>query len=267
MILSALAFSICLCADQDSTQPLKKAGSYPKTERLDTARVASNQTCWAGFPIVYFIFFFFLKSTAQDSIIKHVVSAFAFSVCLSADQDVKEYTTRDGSRLIPQDREIFTESHLTKLAELNPPDLMPNGNVGTPTSVFLEYIRTCRLPPRVIQKLGLTFSKGRTNRRYGNVQFAYGGETVEGQSEEDEIALTASGHEIIDESSKFAGSRRTGSGASTAGGKKQRKAAHGKTENPEEEKREQESESDEVSLSVVSELWQPPYMYDVPVVC
>ncbi|XP_071496891.1 G patch domain-containing protein 3-like [Diadema antillarum] len=130
--------------------------------------------------------------------------------------EADKYVTRGESKLIPPEREAFSRSHLTQLAELNPPDLMPNGNVGTPTAVFLEYIRTCRLPPRVIQKLGLTFSKTRTNRRYGNVPFVYGGDTVAGQSEEEEVALTASGQEIVGDSRSRESRRKRPSG-DTAG--------------------------------------------------
>jgi hypothetical protein len=50
---------------------------------------------------------------------------------------------------------------------------MPNGNVGTPTSVFLELIQQCKLPPAVIKKLGLSFPKMRSNKRYGSVPFTY----------------------------------------------------------------------------------------------
>ncbi|MGH0142243.1 UNVERIFIED_CONTAM: hypothetical protein FKN15_076103 [Acipenser sinensis] len=69
--------------------------------------------------------------------------------------------------------ERFTEEDLTKLPEMNPPALMPSGNVGTPVTVFLELIQACRLPPRIITKLGLKFPKTGSNRRYGNVPFEY----------------------------------------------------------------------------------------------
>ncbi|KAK1153006.1 hypothetical protein AOXY_G30335 [Acipenser oxyrinchus oxyrinchus] len=69
--------------------------------------------------------------------------------------------------------ERFTEEDLTRLPEMNPPALMPSGNVGTPVTVFLELIQACRLPPRIITKLGLKFPKTGSNRRYGNVPFEY----------------------------------------------------------------------------------------------
>ncbi|XP_039595676.1 G patch domain-containing protein 3 [Polypterus senegalus] len=87
----------------------------------------------------------------------------------------------------------FTESDLKRLPELNPPALMPNGNVGTPSKVFLELIQACRLPPSIIKKLGLKFHKTGSNRRYGNVPFEYQNtETVELE----ETVYTASGVEI-----------------------------------------------------------------------
>lgn len=70
---------------------------------------------------------------------------------------------------------------------------MPNGNVGTPLRVFLELIRTCRLPPRIITQLQLQFPKTGSSRRYGNVPFKYeDSETVE----QEELVYTAEGEEI-----------------------------------------------------------------------
>ena len=77
---------------------------------------------------------------------------------------------------------------------------MPNGNVGTPTMYFMDLIKQCRLPPSVIKKLGLTFPKTKTNKRYGNVPFDYGNcETVVSPEKIDEEIIdicTASGHKI-----------------------------------------------------------------------
>ena len=64
-------------------------------------------------------------------------------------------------------------SVLRGLPELNPPDIMPNGNVGTPTSVYGQLIKECRLPPWLIKYLGLVFPKSRSNKRYGNVELDY----------------------------------------------------------------------------------------------
>uniref|UniRef100_A0A2K5M333 G-patch domain containing 3 n=1 Tax=Cercocebus atys TaxID=9531 RepID=A0A2K5M333_CERAT len=71
------------------------------------------------------------------------------------------------------ENEAFTLADLKQLPELNPPVLMPNGNVGTPLRVFLELIRACRLPPRIITQLQLQFPKTGSSRRYGNVPFEY----------------------------------------------------------------------------------------------
>lgn len=71
--------------------------------------------------------------------------------------------------------------------------LMPSGNVGTPLRVFLELIRACRLPPRIITQLHLQFPKTGSSRRYGNVPFKYDdSETVE----QAELVYTAEGEEI-----------------------------------------------------------------------
>ena len=59
------------------------------------------------------------------------------------------------------------------MPELNPPaDVMPFGNVGTPSRIFLELIKQCKLPPKVIGKLGLTFPKS-GSKRYGRVPYQY----------------------------------------------------------------------------------------------
>ncbi|XP_058409316.1 G patch domain-containing protein 3 [Diceros bicornis minor] len=89
--------------------------------------------------------------------------------------------------------EAFTLADLRQLPELNPPVLMPNGNVGTPLGVFLELIRACRLPARIITQLQLQFPKTGSSRRYGNVPFKYeDSETVE----QEELVYTAEGEEI-----------------------------------------------------------------------
>ncbi|NWQ83763.1 GPTC3 protein, partial [Columbina picui] len=91
--------------------------------------------------------------------------------------------------------ESVTEADLKRLPEFNPPSFMPFGNVGTPLRVFLELIRACRLPPRVIKKLQLDFPKTGSSRRYGNVPFEYqDSETVI----EEERVYTAAGDEITE---------------------------------------------------------------------
>ena len=59
------------------------------------------------------------------------------------------------------------------MPELNPPaDVMPFGNVGTPSRIFLELIKQCKLPPKVIGRLRLTFPKS-GSKRYGQVPYEY----------------------------------------------------------------------------------------------
>ncbi|XP_063274860.1 G patch domain-containing protein 3 [Prinia subflava] len=90
--------------------------------------------------------------------------------------------------------ESVTEAELRRLPEFSPPSFMPFGNVGTPLRVFLELIRACRLPPRVIKKLQLDFPRTGSSRRYGNVPFQYHGtETVA-----EERVYTAAGDEIVE---------------------------------------------------------------------
>ncbi|XP_036931829.1 G patch domain-containing protein 3 [Acanthopagrus latus] len=104
------------------------------------------------------------------------------------------YKTKHEQRHRVSLTERFTEADLKTLPELNPPALMQNGNVGTPVKVFLQLIQSCRLPPRLIRKLGLTFPKTSSNRRYGNVPFQYRNSWTLPATEE--TILTATGHEI-----------------------------------------------------------------------
>ncbi|CAH1244399.1 GPATCH3 [Branchiostoma lanceolatum] len=107
--------------------------------------------------------------------------------------DALKYQTRKEieQRRKRKDRETISQSELQKLIELHPPDVMPRGNVGTPIKVFLELIRTCRLPPILIHKLGLVFPSTGSSKRYGNVPFDYGGSVKEGT-----MVLTGTGEEL-----------------------------------------------------------------------
>ncbi|KAG1932338.1 G patch domain-containing protein 3 [Pimephales promelas] len=111
-----------------------------------------------------------------------------------ADHNSFPYKTKIEMRRHLAQSEHFTMTDLKGLPELNPPSLMPSGNVGTPVTVFLQLIQSCRLPPRLIRKLGLTFPKTGSNRRYGNVPYMYYNSTVVRSSEES--VFTAGGVEI-----------------------------------------------------------------------
>ncbi|KAM6370807.1 G patch domain-containing protein 3 [Pluvialis apricaria] len=101
--------------------------------------------------------------------------------------------------------ESVTESELKRLPEFNPPSFMPYGNVGTPLKVFLELIRACRLPPRIIKKLQLDFPKTGSSRRYGNVPFEY----QDTETVIEERVYTATGDEITEEEGPVARSEVT----------------------------------------------------------
>ncbi|XP_052247176.1 G patch domain-containing protein 3-like [Dreissena polymorpha] len=124
---------------------------------------------------------------------------YIFKIKMPANSEKSKMVTRGERKQVPSDRELFTEQDLKVLPEMNPPDIMPNGNVGTPTLVFLDFIKQCRLPPKVISKLGLTFPKTRTNKQYGSVPFDYGNDVVEGSHEAECEVLTASGHKLVTE--------------------------------------------------------------------
>ncbi|MEE6527158.1 hypothetical protein FKM82_028300 [Ascaphus truei] len=84
-----------------------------------------------------------------------------------------------------------TLAELRRASELNPPALMQQGNVGTPLGVFLQLIRSCRLPPRLITRLGLRFPG--SGRLYARVPFSYAGTEMTRGAER---VYTASGQEI-----------------------------------------------------------------------
>ncbi|MFT7800443.1 G patch domain-containing protein 3 [Arapaima gigas] len=110
------------------------------------------------------------------------------------DESDFPYKTRSELKRHIAVTENFTEADLRSLPEMNPPALMPAGNVGTPVTVFLQLIQACRLPPRLIRKLGLTFPKTGSRRRYGNVPFQYQ-DTCTIRPEEESV-YTAGGVEI-----------------------------------------------------------------------
>ncbi|XP_016106001.1 G patch domain-containing protein 3 isoform X2 [Sinocyclocheilus grahami] len=111
-----------------------------------------------------------------------------------AEHNSFPYKTKAEMRRHVAQSEHFTLSDLKGLPELNPPSLMPVGNVGTPVCVFLELIQSCRLPPRLIRKLGLTFPKTGSSRRYGNVPYLYHNTALVSRAEES--VFTAGGIEI-----------------------------------------------------------------------
>ncbi|XP_008292345.1 G patch domain-containing protein 3 [Stegastes partitus] len=141
------------------------------------------------------------------------------------------YKTKSEQRHRVSLTECFTEADLKSLSELNPPALMQNGNVGTPVKVFLQLIQACRLPPRLIRKLGLTFPKTSSNRRYGNVPFQYYNTCTLPATEE--TVLTAAGHEISGPGSLP---------ASTSGSR--RLADHTETTDTDEAEKEEQEEED-----------------------
>ena len=110
--------------------------------------------------------------------------------------DAFPYKTKAEQRRRVALSECFTEADLKALPELNPPSLMTAGNVGTPVTVFLQLIQSCRLPPRLIRKLGLIFPKTGSRRRYGNVPYLYRGSREVVATATEENVFTAGGHEI-----------------------------------------------------------------------
>ncbi|XP_013774775.1 G patch domain-containing protein 3-like [Limulus polyphemus] len=119
------------------------------------------------------------ENLEQGSVTDIATSDVERSICFSGtcsgneEESNKLYKTRAEERAIPVDRECFSVKDLHKLKEFHPPPVMPHGNVGTPTRIFLDLIRSCQLPPSIITKLGLEFPKTRCKRIYGSVPFEY----------------------------------------------------------------------------------------------
>ncbi|XP_076369388.1 G patch domain-containing protein 3-like [Tachypleus tridentatus] len=119
------------------------------------------------------------------------------------EESSKFYKTRAEEVTVPDDGECCNVTDLHKLKEFHPPPVMPHGNVGTPTRIFLELIRNCKLPPSIITKLGLEFPKTRCKRLYGSVPFEYdtqlyGKFGVSHKNSDFEPARTAKGNVITE---------------------------------------------------------------------
>ncbi|OWK54130.1 G patch domain-containing protein 3 [Lonchura striata] len=109
------------------------------------------------------------------------------------DQEEQQQQDQDQAQEAALAEASLTEAQLRRLPELNPPPFMPRGNVGTPRSEFLELIRACRLPPRLISRLQLDFPRSGSSRRYGSVPFRYPGTVAQGRG-----VYTAAGDEITE---------------------------------------------------------------------
>ena len=103
----------------------------------------------------------------------------------------------------------LSQNELNDLLEFrNIPKWMKNGNVGTPTKVFVEYINQAIMPVSLITKLGInlnTFKKNR-KRKYTNVKYDYENEDKEDEEDSSEnenyhigTVRTANGFKISEE--------------------------------------------------------------------
>ena len=74
-----------------------------------------------------------------------------------------------------EEEENINFEELKSLIELNPPNnVMPHGNVGTPTKYFLKLISECKMPSSVLKKLDIEFpSTFKRNTFYSSVPMDY----------------------------------------------------------------------------------------------
>lgn len=94
---------------------------------------------------------------------------------------------------------LMSYEKLKSLPELNPPSVMPHGNVGTPTSTFLSLVNKCLLPASIIKKLNLRFPKQKSKKIYSQVPFDYGNEIVDINTISIDTVTSASGVELVTE--------------------------------------------------------------------
>ncbi|XP_065317274.1 G patch domain-containing protein 3-like isoform X2 [Gordionus sp. m RMFG-2023] len=72
------------------------------------------------------------------------------------------------------DDSIIKLQDISNLPEMNPPFIIPFGNVGTPTEYLYKKIEECKMPTQLISRLGLKFSvKDDYIKEYGNVGMTY----------------------------------------------------------------------------------------------
>lgn len=105
-----------------------------------------------------------------------------------------------GAKTNQDDLTTLDENEINGLLEFSKiPQWMPQGNVGTPTSVFIEYINRCIMPQSLIGKLGIDLKNFRKHKKkiYSNVEFKYEESKNSKKSQSSaEYASTASGHKI-----------------------------------------------------------------------
>ncbi|XP_049320898.1 G patch domain-containing protein 3 [Astyanax mexicanus] len=189
-------------SDQDQTDPQSSDQDQTDSQRSDRGQKAEGSCCcvvWVKAGEAERFIKMYAGNQWIDSkgnwLVKRCVLR-RIKLSDHTDSDVFPYKTKAELKRRTTRSDHFTRADLKALPEMNPPPLMPQGNVGTPVSVFLQLIQSCRLPPRLIRQLGLTFPKTGSSRRYGNVPYQYhsSGGTVVPPIEES--VFTAGGAEI-----------------------------------------------------------------------
>ncbi|EFX62321.1 hypothetical protein DAPPUDRAFT_337114 [Daphnia pulex] len=137
------------------------------------------------------------------------LSSRCISICVTVVENSLDNLPISSLCLNDNEAEIkLTLNKIEEMIELKPPPLMPQGNIGTPTKHFLALIQSCRLPTKLIGKLGLNFPKTKT-QRYGSVPFNYRSHTseeiVSSKNEEDNTSYGSTTHSkafLIDKNNK-----------------------------------------------------------------
>lgn len=133
--------------------------------------------------------------------------------CSIVKVKVNKTTSDEACSSKDSNSESLTESDLNSLLEFaRIPNWMRQGNVGTPTRTFVEYINQCAMPQSLIAKLGVNLStfKKHKKKAYSNVEYKYeAGNNDDNEVEEEEgesssvshvdVASTANGHRIVEE--------------------------------------------------------------------
>ena len=115
-------------------------------------------------------FFSFFNTYRSSFAILHNIS---FIVVKSGQEKDEKYLSGKELKTGRSTNLNITQEDIKKMPEMNPPDMMPQGNVGTASSYFLKQIQLCKLPPSIIRKLGIVFPKTRAKKQYSEVNFDY----------------------------------------------------------------------------------------------
>eukprot|EP00092_Neocalanus_flemingeri_P023174 GFUD01025129.1.p1 GENE.GFUD01025129.1~~GFUD01025129.1.p1 ORF type:complete len:528 (+),score=179.43 GFUD01025129.1:79-1662(+) len=142
--------------------------SSSKSDRVTTCCIVKMKTEFVSSFLAQYHRKHWLDSNFEEVPVKCFISKVKFGDKIPAS-DVPDSEKDDSVE--------FSDSEFLKLPELQPPNMMPQGNVGTSTRFFLTAIKKCQLPAKLIGKLKLEFPLSK-NRQFGSVPHEYRGNSI-----------------------------------------------------------------------------------------